>query len=276
MKFPLFTALLWVFALGAFAQKNISGVATYKTVSQSPIRMENTNMDPEQKKMFQARIAKAMQKEYELVFDRSQALYSEVEELEKEGERGMRFLNMFTGAGSLIYKNLSEQVYLKQTEFFGKKFLITDSIAQLNWQLGKESKTIGKYLCSKASAQHIVTLQEMSQDEQGQRNSVTRKDTIHIVAWYTLQVPVSHGPDKYGGLPGLILELNDGVTTMLCSKVSLSTQDPPQINKPNSGEVVSQKEFEEITLKKIEEMQKMYGGQGRGSGHGSMQFRIGG
>ena len=31
--------------------------------------------------------------------------------------------------------------------------------------------------------------------------------TIDIVAWYTPQIPVSHGPAEFGGLPGLILEL---------------------------------------------------------------------
>ena len=36
-----------------------------------------------------------------------------------------------------------------------------------------------------------------------------------ITAWYTPQIPVSHGPAEYGGLPGLILEL---ITAMVCAQ----------------------------------------------------------
>ena len=34
-------------------------------------------------------------------------------------------------------------------------------------------------------------------------------------AWFTPEIPVSTGPSMYGGLPGLILEINDDRTTML-------------------------------------------------------------
>jgi GLPGLI family protein len=47
------------------------------------------------------------------------------------------------------------------------------------------------------------------------------KETI-VTAWYTPEIPVNQGPDKYWGLPGLILEVNDG-KTVLCSKVVLNS-----------------------------------------------------
>ena len=46
-----------------------------------------------------------------------------------------------------------------------------------------------------------------------------------IEAWYTLQIPIQHGPAEYWGLPGLILEVNSGNTTMLCSKVVINPSD---------------------------------------------------
>jgi hypothetical protein len=34
------------------------------------------------------------------------------------------------------------------------------------------------------------------------------------------EIPVSQGPEGYMGFAGLILEVNDGKTTILCSKLS--------------------------------------------------------
>lgn len=277
MKKFFFFCLSLAFSTPAlWAQAQISGSVTYQSMSKAPFEFNNSRMDPEQRKMIEARIAKAMQKQYELSFNRNEALYREIEELEKEEERGMRFMSMMTGSGGLVYKNLSEALYLNQTEFFGKKFLITDSLEQLPWQFSKETKSIGKYLCQKATAQRVVTISKMEQNEQGERESSLHEDTVTITAWYTMQVPVAHGPDRYSGLPGLIMELNDGVTTFLASKVSLKTQEALEIDRPSGGEVVSREEYKELTIKKMEEMRRMYGNQGRGTGSGSMQMRIGG
>jgi hypothetical protein len=78
-------------------------------------------------------------------------------------------------------------------------------------------------------------------------------------------------------LPGLILELNDGQSTILCTKVSINTSESAEIESPKDGEKVTRKEYEKISREKMEEMRQMYGGSRRGrSGGGSMEFRIGG
>ncbi|HEY0091949.1 MAG TPA: GLPGLI family protein, partial [Flavobacterium sp.] len=93
-----------------------------------------------------------------------------------------------------------------------------------------------------------------------------------ITAWYAPEIPISQGPENYWGLPGLILEVNDGKTSILCSKVVLNVKEKATIKAPEKGKVVGQKEYDEIVVKKMEEMQQMYQGQGRG-GNG---IRIGG
>jgi GLPGLI family protein len=45
---------------------------------------------------------------------------------------------------------------------------------------------------------------------------------VTITAWYTPEIPVNQGPENYWGLPGLILEINDGKTVILCSKIVLN------------------------------------------------------
>ena len=92
---------------------------------------------------------------------------------------------------------------------------------------------------------------------------------ITITAWYTPEIPVNQGPESYWGLPGLILEVNDGKTTILCSKVVLNAKEKVEIKAPTNGKVISQKEYDETVVKKMEEMQEMNGGRN------GMQMRMG-
>ena len=75
-----------------------------------------------------------------------------------------------------------------------------------------------------------------------------------IEAWYAIEIPVSNGPNKYWGLPGLILELHEGETTFLCSKIVLYPKEKIEIKAPKNGKKVTQKEFDEIKEKKLNSM----------------------
>ena len=55
-------------------------------------------------------------------------------------------------------------------------------------------------------------------------------ETITITVWYTPQIPVNTGPGNYQGLPGLILEVNDGTETVICSKIVLNPKDEVNIS----------------------------------------------
>jgi GLPGLI family protein len=58
----------------------------------------------------------------------------------------------------------------------------------MKWKLLSEKKIIGKFDCKKASVEF-------------------RGRTYF--AWYTMEIPISLGPWKFNGLPGLILEVDD-------------------------------------------------------------------
>lgn len=77
---------------------------------------------------------------------------------------------------------------------------------------------------------------------------------VTITAWYAIEIPISQGPSKYWGLPGLILEVNDGKTTILCSKMVLNTKEKLEIKPPKNGKKVTQKEFDTIVEEKMKEI----------------------
>lgn len=84
------------------------------------------------------------------------------------------------------------------------------------------------------------------------------KDT-NIVVWYTPEIPVSQGPDQYWGLPGLILEANNGHTILLCSKIVLNPKEKTEIKKPNKGKKVNRKQYDETIEKQMESMKDANG-----------------
>ena len=150
----------------------------------------------------------------------------------------------------ILYKNLKEDIYPNDSELYGKKFLISDTSEKVNWKLEKESKTIGDYVCFKA------TYEKKSETSDAEDSNSEEPEVV--TAWYTPQIPVKNGPKEYDGLPGLILEVHDGRMKMVCTKIILNPVEPVQINKPSKGKEVSQKEYNSIMNKKSEEQMEFF------------------
>lgn len=260
MRFLFISLLLSSIALNA---QKASGLAYYQSSTSMDVTLDSTKFSSEMQSQMKAMLAQALQKEYSLSFNKSESLFKEVEKLNKGAGMNLgMFSSMISGVSGMLYKNTSTGQVLDQVEFFGKMFLIKDTLEKPEWKLGKESKQIGKYTCYKATRtdQQVKT----TFDEDGKESSDTLE--VEIVAWYTPMVPVSTGPEEYWGLPGLIMEVKSGNTMLLCSRLEMNPEDAGEITAPEKGEEVTRAEFREIAKKKMEEMKEMYGGEGRGRG----------
>lgn|SRR5690554_102698 len=276
--------LLLVFSLQSFAQ-NISGQAFYE--SKTSVDMDEINIgreiSEEMKNMIAEQMRSVLEKTYILTFNKNESIYREEEKLESNPMIGG--FQMMTGSfmPGPQYKNLSTAQIIEEKEFFGKEFLIVDSIPQLDWQLGKESKQIGEYTVFKATAIKKVDaselqmarpkkgIEEKSQEELAEEDPmdlIEIPEEVEVTAWFTPQIPVQNGPGEFGGLPGLIMELNMDRTTILCSKIVLNTKKADKIEPPKKGKKVSREEYTKITTEKIQEMQENFRNSGgrRGSG----------
>jgi GLPGLI family protein len=297
MRNLLYTSLCLLAFFTANAQKDFQAMAVYESkTSTADFKTSfggNKNVSPDMQKMIEERVKKALEKTYILNFDKSASLYKEEEKLDAPaaqggGGGGMRMMfNSFTGGGGAFYKNIKDKTYTSAKEFMGKEFLVKDSLPRLDWKMESETKVIGGYTCYKATAVKKVNMSDFrnfrKKDEATKTEAKTEdkaKTTnfmegfempkeITITAWYAPEIPVSQGPDTYFGLPGLILEVNDGKTVILCSKVVLNPKERIEIKAPTNGKEVTQKEYEEIVIKKMEEMKDM------NPGRGGMQIRIG-
>ena len=285
----LFTSL---FTLTAYAQ-NVTGVATYQTkttIDMSRFSRDGQQMSEQRKKQIMERMKNFLEKEFTLTFTNNESFYKEEEKLATPGQGGGRWGGGFTQGG--IYKNVAENAYSRENNMFGKTFLIKDTINNLEWELVKESKMIGQYPVFKAVATRDIeqnlwsrmgrrareaqkAREEADTLKTAQKEEKPEPKTETIIAWYTPMIPASHGPDDFGGLPGLILELNTGNTTMLCTKVVLNPKEEIVIEVPEKGKEVTREEYQKIVDEKAKEMAERYGGGNRRGGRGG-RGRFGG
>ena len=292
----IFTLVVAVASFMGLHAQEFQGMAVYESktsTSDFKTRMEgNKNMTPDVQKRIEESMKKMFEKTFILNFDKSASIYKEEEKLETPGQGGggMRMMMSMTGGGGTYYKNVKEKSYTVDKEFMGKEFLVKDSLPNLQWKMEGETRVIGGYNCFKATAVRPASKTDFRNFRAKKEDPATTKpadaakktsildeldmpkETV-ITAWYTPEIPVSQGPENYWGLPGLILEVNDGKTVILCSKVVLNPKVKTEIKAATKGKVTTQKEFDEIVLKKMEEFRDM--NQGRG-GNGGMQIRIGG
>ncbi len=286
-KYILIFSLLFSFSINA---QNISGQAYYE--SKTTVDMDgfggNRELTEEMKKMIAERMKSMLEKTYILTFTKDESIYKEQEKLDAApGNQGFRMMmSSFTPGAQ--YKNLKTGQLIEENEFFGKQFLVTDSIKNLDWQITKESKQIGQYVAFKATAIKAVDPNDFSMARprnrggRGEREKAeVKKDTtqsedpmdmieipkeVEVTAWFTPQIPVSNGPGEYAGLPGLILELNFYRTTLLCSKIVMNPKEADKIEAPKKGKEVSREEYVKIVKDKTEELRENFRGPGGGNG----------
>lgn len=59
-------------------------------------------------------------------------------------------------------------------------------------------------------------------------------------------------------MPGLILEVNDGESVILCSKIILNSRDVVEIKQPKNGVKISREKFIEVEKEKMQEIKERY------------------
>ncbi len=310
-KIVFAVAFLFVFA-ASNAQKDFQGMAVYESKTSTADfkkRFEgNKDITPDMQKTIEERMKKMFEKTFILNFDKQASIYKEEEKLDAPGQGnggGMRMMSNMMGGGGTYYKDVKQKAYSVDKEFMGKEFLIKDSLKTYKWVMEAETRQIGGYTCYKATTVIPASKTDFRNyrpraDRDNAKKDDSKKDDskatdtkatdgkekktsfldeidlpkeITITAWYTPEIPINQGPEGYWGLPGLILEVNDGKTIILCSKVVLNAKDKADIKAPTKGKVVSQKEYDDTIIKKMEEFRQMNSGPGDHGGPGrGMRF----
>lgn len=255
-----FAIFLFLFSFAPESQE-FQGQAVYYSKSKMVLGSFGARMSEAQKKQIEARLKNRLEKTYTLNFNKQESLFTEDEKLDAISGATDSWGDNFSRGDQ--YKNVKDNQLVQSQEFYGKRFLVKDELQEIKWVMGKETKQIGQYTCFKANA--VVPSRELSwydfswgdlpqRDQETGELKEPEIQLTNIEAWYTPQIPVSHGPGEYWGLPGLILEVSAGNTTMLCSKVVLNPKEVIEIEAPKRGQEITKDEYQTTVQKKMMEM----------------------
>jgi GLPGLI family protein len=111
----------------------------------------------------------------------------------------------------------------------GKTYIVDDTLHTPTWKILNQIKEVAGYICMKAETVDTVKNQK-------------------ITAWFAQDIPVMAGPERYFGLPGLILELdiNEGDVTIVASKVEFKKLTNEFNLKKIKGKKISDAEYTKI------------------------------
>lgn len=150
-----------------------------------------------------------------LRFSKTNSVYTEKSVLaDKEGSETSAETNetrvcskSSTSNVDYTYTNFAARQLLSNEHILAKFFFVKDTLSKPNWKMMPGKRKIGTYECLKA----VTTFRNRT-----------------YTAWFTPAIPVSAGPWKLWGLPGLILEAtsSDEVVRFLFQSIQLTPNGP--------------------------------------------------
>ena len=110
-----------------------------------------------------------------------------------------------------VYKNFEQDKILMLDGSEMSRPLVYDKLPKFNWKIEQESKIIAGLACQKATTEY-------------------NNDTI--TAWFTKSIPLKSGLMLYGGLPGLILQVENS-DDIFTAQVIEKQEKPENFVPPN-------------------------------------------
>lgn len=219
--------LLLVFSFPAFSQEvKTEGIVQYeRTTFWANIMSRLTYLSTEEKdriKLTWGSSDEGWKQKMTLAFTENQSLYQQGEDNAEQGWSGRKETFFLT-------KNFASEHSTDYIDLLGKSYIVDDTLHASTWKILNQIKEVAGYICMKA-----VTI------------DTVKKQTI--TAWFAQDIPVQAGPERFFGLPGLILELdiNDGDVTIIASKVEFKKLTNELNLKKLKGKKISDAEYNKI------------------------------
>jgi GLPGLI family protein len=167
----------------------------------------------------------------QLLFSGDESIFSAMPDEEdirdQAGQEGGRINIRMNSGSSETYKNYATEKIVELRELGPKKYIIEDTLRKLAWKLNDDTMLIKGYHCKKATAKN----------RQGD----------NIVAWYTEEIATPSGPEQFGGLPGLILQMDIGDSWVVFTTLDIQTGTGKQLVKaPTGAKKVTRQEFQKM------------------------------
>ena len=237
MKRIFLTFYLLLFALcAAHAQFTMTGKIEYERKVNIHAQMAEMDENPYFEKV-KSQIPKFNSSFFDLVFDTARSIYKPGREVE-----GNNVFKMFGGGPAtenIVLTDFNAKSVKASKKVFEQKFFVQDSARNMDWKEKDEIRTIANYKCHKAVGRIC--------------------DSVYVVAFYTEDIVVSGGPEMFGGLPGMIMELAIPRlhTTWTATHVELTPPLQTDFAVPEKGKKVTENELYETVKSSFKDWGKM-------------------
>src|ERR1035437_3351941 len=166
----------------------------------------------------------------------SQTKYEDSDESVGKGDAGYSWLqDAYT-----ITRNYEKKIFRDIIDMAGKTDIVEDSIHAPKWKILNEMKEIEGHICMNA-----------------QWNDTIKKQKV--IGWFALDILNSGGPERFFGLPGLIMEINinDGALVITADQIALKKLTTElDLPKKIKGKKIKETEYYAILRKYMEEKKK--------------------
>lgn len=147
--------------------------------------------------------------------------------------------------GTEIFKDNTTKKESVTTRVAGTRDIYTyeENIPELKWKITSEMSTILSYQCLKA---------------------ITTFNGRIYEAWFTIAIPISNGPWKLGGLPGMILKVSDIQKhfTFICTGIEVLKVKEPIRKYDGKYTTLSRKDINKLIRNLHEQAVQTYEGMG--------------
>ncbi|GAA4462509.1 GLPGLI family protein [Nemorincola caseinilytica] len=224
-KTLLFIYTLLALAVSAGAQHTYKGRIEYERKVNMHAQMEEMEQMGNNSwvEKLKAQMPKFNSSYFDMLFDAGHTLYKPGRELPDNNP-----FKMFGGGpatDNIVLTEFSKNLVRANKNVFDQKFFVEDTIRVMDWKERDEVRTIAGYKCHKAVGRIC--------------------DTVYVVAFYTEDIPVSGGPEMFGGLPGMIMELAIPRlhTTWVANKVELIPPKTEDFTIQEKGKKVNEQQL---------------------------------
>lgn len=160
---------------------------------------------------------------YQLVFTEKESKFTEVAQVSEYGynRRPSEYM---------IHRDFEKERRTELEDVSTRPYLIEDSLKAPAWKVMNKIKEVNGQLCMMAVTQDTI---------RGQK----------IVAWFANNIPVPAGPERYFGLPGLIMELDidDGAVLITATKVDMKpVGEQVKLDKKLKGKKITGVQYDKM------------------------------
>ena len=139
-----------------------------------------------------------------------------------------------------IHRDFEKNATRDLITMLGKTYLVEDTLVPQQWKIHNDLKEVAGHVCMNATWEDTLKKQK-------------------IVAWFAQDIPLSAGPERFCGLPGLILEVdvNNGGMIVSADRITMH-RITKELEQSKKGKPKKAKEADYTALLKrhIEEKRK--------------------